>query len=67
MEITNIFINVAILVLSGGAAGYGLFVWFRKKRIGHSFAKNLENPKAELNRTSNDLNEKLRIEYGSLY
>lgn len=47
MEITNIFINIGISVVSG-AAGCGLFVWLGKKWVGNWFAKDLKKYEQQL-------------------
>lgn len=49
MEITNIFINIGVSVVSG-AAGCGLFVWLGGKSIGHWFATQMEKFKHTLNK-----------------
>lgn len=67
MDTMNIIINISISLVAGGAAGFGLFTWFGKKWVSSKFNKQLENHKAELTRTTNELQEKLRIEYGTLY
>lgn len=47
MEITNIFINIGISVVSG-AAGCGLFVWLGKRWVGNWFAKDLKKYEQQL-------------------
>ena len=49
-------------------SGIMTILLFKKKNsIIHKFSENLETHKSELTRTTNELQDKLRIEYGSLY
>lgn len=62
MEITNIFINIGISVVSG-AAGCGLFVWLGKKWVGNWFAKDLKKYEQQLDL----LKMQKQLQYHNIY
>ncbi|MFR9542778.1 MAG: hypothetical protein SNH27_12060 [Rikenellaceae bacterium] len=60
-------VKYVISAIGGAGAIAGLFIWLGKKWIDKRVALELDNHKEELKRITNELQEKLRIEYGSLY
>ncbi|MFR9547146.1 MAG: hypothetical protein SNJ29_16460 [Rikenellaceae bacterium] len=59
--------NYILSALIGGGGVYGLFTWLGKKWVDKRVSKELDAHREDLKRTTNELQEKLRIEYNSLY
>lgn len=62
----NIFINIAISITAGAGSAFAIIKFFGKKWIENIFAKKLKTYQAELDRVTNELKAKLKVEYENL-
>lgn len=62
----NIVFDIVISITVGAGSGYAAVRFIGKKWVDHLFAKSLKEHQAELDRATNELKEKLKVEYGDL-
>lgn len=62
----NIIIDIAISIVVGTGSGYAAVRFLGKKWVDHMFAKSLSEHQAKLDRITNELSEKLKVEYENL-
>ena len=62
----NLFLDIAISITIGAGSGYAAVRFLGKRWIDHMFAKSLNEHQAKLDRMTNELVEKLKVEYGDL-
>lgn len=62
----DIVIDIAISIVLGAGSGYAAVRFLGKKWVDHMFAKRLNEHQAKLDRMTNELAEKLKVEYGDL-
>ena len=62
----DIVIDIAISIVLGAGSGYAAVRFLGKSWVDHMFAKSLNEHQAKLDRMTNELAEKLKVEYGDL-
>lgn len=62
----DIVIDIAISIVLGAGSGYAAVRFLGKKWVDHMFAKRLNEHQAVLDRMTNELTEKLKVEYENL-